>query len=193
MAWKDWGFAPSLFSQAKVFLKAAKECGSLAEQEPLIRASILFALASFEAHFYDVVKSHIQNAKPIGTVPSRFEKIAGSILELFGRKRSLSGVEKVQAGMARHAGIHEAVRDWPKYLLGRSLDTNTRSYHNFVKFTNYRNQLVHGQIAEKMRSWPGKLAQDVETIECADLAQETVSEMIKMTALHFGLDTPAWA
>jgi hypothetical protein len=52
---------------------------------------------------------------------------------------------------------------------------------------------VHGQIAEKMRSWPGKLAQDVETIECADLAQETVSEMIKMTALHFGLDTPAWA
>src|SRR5882724_5199171 len=57
--WKDWGFAPSLFAQAKQFLDLAKHSdGSV--QEGHIRASIVFSLMSFEAYWGDVIRGYIQ-------------------------------------------------------------------------------------------------------------------------------------
>jgi hypothetical protein len=46
--WKDWGFAPSLFAQAKQLLDLAKHSDGSA-QEGCIRASVVFSLMSFEA------------------------------------------------------------------------------------------------------------------------------------------------
>jgi hypothetical protein len=57
--WKDWGFAPSLFAQAKQFLDLAKHADGSA-QEGYVRASIVFALMSFEAYWCDVITGYIQ-------------------------------------------------------------------------------------------------------------------------------------
>jgi len=47
--WKDWGFAPTLFAQARQFLELAKHSDSSA-QEAYIRASIVFSVMCFEAY-----------------------------------------------------------------------------------------------------------------------------------------------
>ena len=170
MLWKDWGFAESLFTQAKHFLASARQSASGSAQEGLIRASIVFSLMSFEAYFFEVVNGYIQQK--------------GATLDPTGRM-------KVQDGLVKHTGIHEALRDWPKFLTGNSLDTTTKAYADFVNFTKYRNALLHGKITENIPSW-GKLAQDVETIDGAELAQRTVSEMVKAVARHFGFPIRTW-
>ena len=171
MAWKDWGFAESIFSQSKHFLDLAKQNTTSSIQEGYIRASIVFSLMSFEAYFGEVVRGYIQQRGATINNPT--------------------GLKKVENGLRKHNGIHAAVRDWPKYLTGNSLDTTTKSYADFVNFTQYRNALVHGNITEKIPSW-GKLAQDVETIDNAELAQGTILQMIKVVAAHFGFNVPTW-
>jgi len=170
MLWKDWGFAASLFNQAKNFLASAKQIAGGSAQQGLVRASIVFSLMSFEAYFFEIVKGYMQ------------EK--GATLDPMV-------LRKVQDGFAKHAGIHEAVRDWPKFLTGKSLDATTNAYANFANLTKYRNALLHGKITEKIPSW-GKLAQDVETIEAAEFAQRTAAEMVKVVASHFGFAIPTW-
>src|SRR5260370_35511443 len=60
MLWKDWGFAESLFAQAKYFLELAKAGG--AADEGFIRASMLLSQMSFEAYYRsDVIPAYIQN------------------------------------------------------------------------------------------------------------------------------------
>lgn len=159
-----------MFSQAKHFLDLARQTKSGPTQEGYVRASIVFFLICFEAYFFEVVMGYIQ------------EK---------GASIDPGELKKVEDGFRQNTGIHGAVRDWPKCLTGTSLDTQTKSYQDFVNFTKYRNALVHGKITEKIPSW-GKLAQDIETIDHAELAQQTISEMIKSVAPHFGFDLPTW-
>ena len=131
MLWKDWGFAASLFTRAKHFLASARQSAPGSDQEGLIRASIVFSLMSFEAYFFQVVKGYIQQN---------------------GAKPDPTGLRKVEDGLVKHTGIHEAVRDWPRFLTGNSLDTTTQPYADFVNFTKYRNALLHGKITENIPS-----------------------------------------
>jgi hypothetical protein len=168
--WKDWGFAPSLFSHAKDFLGLAKKSTGRV-QEGFVRAAIIFSLMSFEAYWRDVIRGYIQtNRRSID--PSKLLKV----------EKELN---------TSRIGIHEALNNWPKVLTGKPLDTATKSFGNFVNFKEYRNLLVHGKITDKVPS--GKLAQDVETISEAELALQTVSEVIKIVAVHFGFSVPTWA
>ena len=92
----------------------------------------------------------------------------------------------------KRGGITEAIQKWPKLLTGKPLDKTAKPYRDLLDFISYRNLLLHGKITEKIR-WSGKLAQHVETVDSADLAQRTVSNMVKVMAKHFGFDTPKWA
>lgn len=167
--WKDWGFAPSLFAQAKQFLELAKHSDGHA-REGYIRASIVFSLMCFEAYWRDVINGYIQ------------EK---------GNTVERSSLEKIRRDMAR-IDLKKALERWPQELVGTPLDISAKCYDDFSNFREYRNFLVHGKISEPIRSSWGKLAQEIETIECAELSRRTVSDMIKMVAQHFGYDTPAW-
>ena len=113
--WKDWGFAASLFTQAKHFLASARQSATGSAQEGLIRASIVFSLMSFEAYFF-------------------FEVVNGCIQQK-GATLDHTSLMKVQDGLVKHTGIHEALRNWPKFLTGNSLDTTTKPYADFVNFT----------------------------------------------------------
>jgi len=163
--WKDWGFAPTLFAQAQ-FLELAKHSDSSA-QEAYIRASIVFSVMCFEAYWHDVITGYIQ------------KNGAGSELD------------KVKKGM-RNAGFKKSLERWPKMLVRKPFDTGAKFYDNFSNFREYRNLLVHGKISEPIRASWGKLAQEIETVECAELAHRTVSEMVNMVAQHFGCSSPAW-
>ena len=59
LVWKDWGFAPTLFGQAKHFLELAEGDAIPSAAEAYIRASIVFALVSFEAYFFELVRAYI--------------------------------------------------------------------------------------------------------------------------------------
>jgi len=167
--WKDWGFAPSLFAQAKQFLDLAKHSdGSV--QEGHIRASIVFSLMSFEAYWGDVIRGYIQ------------EK---------GAAVDQAKLAKIKKDMPR-IDLKKALESWPQALVGAQLDTSAKIYDEFSNFREYRNSLVHGKISDPIRSSSGKLAQDFENVESAELSRRTVSEMIKMVARHFGYDIPAW-
>jgi hypothetical protein len=168
--WKDWGFAPSLFAQAKQFLDLATHADGSA-QEGYVRASIVFALMSFEAYWRDVITGYIQAN---------------------GATVDQSRLTKVKKEMAR-TDLKKALERWPQTLVGTPLDTSAKVYDDFSNFREYRNFLVHGKISEPIRSSWGKLAQEIETLEYAELAQSTVSEMINMVARHFGYSLPAWA
>ncbi len=167
--WKDWGFAPSLFAQAKQFLDLAKHSDGSAQGGD-IRASIVFSLMSFESYWRDVVRGYIQ-AK--------------------GAAVDQSGLAKIRKGMAR-TDLKNALEHWPEILVGTPLHTTAKLYDDFSNFREYRNFLVHGKISEPIRSSWGKLAQEIETVEYAELSRRTVSEMIKMVARHFGYDIPTW-
>ena len=171
MMWKDWGFADSLFSQAQAFLDLANAAPRDKASEAYIRATIIFSQMAFEAYFRSVVRGYIQQHRP--TIPS-------------------ASLEKVELAIERNTGISVAVRDWPKWLTGNSLDTEDALYRNFTNFIQYRNALVHGAITAKIASW-GRLAQDVETTDYAALAQTTTIGMVKVVAAHFDFTTPAWA
>lgn len=168
--WRDWGFAPSLFAQAKQFLDFVKQSDG-PTQEGYIRASIVFSLMSFEAYWRDVISGYIQ-AK--------------------GATVDKSRLAKVRREMGANIGLKKALESWPQDLIGRPLDNSTRFYEDFSNFREYRNSLVHGKIAEPIHSSWRKLAQEVETVEYAELSRRTVSDMITMVAQHFGYDIPAW-
>jgi len=167
--WKDWGFAPSLFAQAKQFLDLAKHSDGAA-QEGYIRASIVFSLMSFEAYWREVITGYMQ-AKGVTVDQSR--------------------LAKVKKEMAR-MDLKKALESWPQALVGTPLDTIAKVYDDFSNFREYRNFLVHGKISEPIRSTWGKMAQEIETVEYAELARRTVSEMSNMVAQHFGYSIPAW-
>jgi hypothetical protein len=167
--WKDWGFAPSLFAQAKQFLDLAKHSDG-STQDGYIRASIVFSLMSFEAYWRDVITCYIQGN---------------------GATVDQSRLAKVKKEMAR-TDLKKALERWPQALVGTPLDTSAKVYDDFSNFREYRNFLVHGKISEPIRSSWGKLAQEIETVEYAALARITVSEMINMVAGHFGYSIPAW-
>jgi hypothetical protein len=167
--WKDWGFAPSLFAQAKHFLDLAKHSDGSA-QEGYIRASIVFSLMSFEAFWREVITGYMQ-AKGATVDQSRLAKI----------KKEMARID-----------LKKALESWPQALVGTPLDTSAKVYDDFSNFREYRNFLVHGKISEPIRSTWGKLAQEIETVEYAQLARRTVSEMNNMVAQHFGYDIPAW-
>jgi hypothetical protein len=101
------------------------------------------------------------------------------------------GLKKVERGLARRTGIQDAVKEWPKWLTGNTLPKSS-SCSNLVKFMKYRNALIHGKITEVIPSSGQKLAQDIETVDNAELALQTVSDMIKATAQHFGFQAPSW-
>jgi hypothetical protein len=58
--WRDWGFAGSIFGQAKHFLELARQAPPGTMQEGYVRASIVFFLISFEAYFFEVIRGYIQ-------------------------------------------------------------------------------------------------------------------------------------
>jgi hypothetical protein len=89
--------------------------------------------------------------------------------------------------------VQVGLERWPQTLVGTPLDTSAKVYDDFSNFREYRNFLEHGKISEPIRSSWRKLAQEIETLEYAELAQSTVSEMINMVARHFGYSLPAWA
>jgi hypothetical protein len=64
-------------------------------------------------------------------------------------------------------------------------------YLDWVRFTDYRNALVHGRISESIPSL-GTLAQEVETVAQAQLAHAAAGAMIEATAAHFGFAAPTW-
>lgn len=171
MMWKDWGFAESLFSQAKAFLQLASDPSQDHTREAYIRAAIVFFQMAFEAYFRDATRGYIQQHR--AAVPP-------------------AALQKVEAGMQKNTGISDAVRDWPKWLTGKSLDTRSELYRDFGNFIKYRNALVHGRITAKIPSW-GKLAQEVETAHYAALAHTTTTAMVKTVAAHLDFATPAWA
>jgi hypothetical protein len=167
MMWKDWGFASTIFQQAKRFIELAR---TGTDQESHIRASIVFSMLAFEAYFNEAVRVYIENNRA---------SIAPAELQ------------KVENGMRSRIGIAEALKKWPAYLTGNPLDTKSEPITTFTMFREYRNALVHAKIADVLPS-VGKLAQELETIENAELANETVSKMVKLIASHFGLETPTW-
>jgi hypothetical protein len=169
--WKDWGFAASIFAQAKHFLELAKASADPGIREGYARASIVFFIFAFEAYFFEVVRGYIQ--------------VKRAIIDP-------AALKKVEDGFQHNTGIREAVRDWPKVLTGQSLDTNTEPYQDLLNFIKYRNALVHGKITEPIPSW-GKLAQDVETPDNADHARRSISAMTFIVSAHFGFDAPNWA
>ena len=171
MLWKDWGFAPTLFGQARHFLELAKGDAVPSAGEAYVRASIVFALVSFEAYFFELLRAYIQQNK-------------GAI--------NPAALIKVEHGLQRKTGITAAIQKWPKLLTGRPLDETAKPYGDLLEFISYRNSLLHGKITEKI-PLSGKLAQDIETVDSADLAQRTVSNMVRVIAKHFGFDTPNWA
>jgi hypothetical protein len=170
MMWKDWGLAGTLYSQAEHFLDLAKQTAVGSEQEGYIRASIVFAVMSFEALFFrEIIRGYIQ--KHTGTIDT-------------------ANLAKVEAGLygKGFAGILEAVSDWPLWLTGNNLDADASVYADFKGILDYRNALAHGDITRELRSplWENKLAQDIETVANAELALQTISEMRKAAALRFG-------
>lgn len=171
--WKDWGFAPSLFAQAKRFLELAK---SDSAPEGNIRAAIVFSLMAFEAYWTEAVKGYIQANGTSIAQPTRHAEIVKALNTSFK--------------------IKTALETWPEYLVGKPLDTTTKEYDAFSNFREYRNCLVHGKVAERIprSSWgaAGMLVQDVETTSHAELVISTVSSMIKTVALHFGFHQPSW-
>jgi hypothetical protein len=90
--WRDWGFAGSIFGQAKHFLELARQAPPGTMQEGYVRASIVFFLISFEAYFFEVIRGYIQ-AKRTTIDPA--------------------GLKKVEDELQLNTGIHEAVRYWP--------------------------------------------------------------------------------
>ena len=172
MMWKDWGFAPSLFGQATHFLQLARREKEHQALEGHIRASVVFSQMAFEAYFRDAIRGFIQENR---------SKIDPS---------SLAKVERQLA--SRHVGIREAVSEWPSLLTGKPLDSGTEFYRDWQNFMKYRNALVHGKITEMIPDL-GKLAQELETLDQAQLAHATAAAMIKATAAHVGFAIPAWA
>lgn len=112
MMWKDWGFAATLFGQAKHFLSLAKQDGRAREQEGYVRAAIVFSLIAFEASFFrEIITGYIQqNRATIDPV-------------------RLKTVEDRLTG-PRYTGIQEAVEKWPKWLTGKPLPRSS-SYPDF--------------------------------------------------------------
>ncbi len=93
--WRDWGFAPALLSQAKLFIDMVKKGES---QEACIRASILFSMMSFEAYFRDVVREYIETNR--ATI-------------------SAATVQEVEEQLAARTGIERALNHWPAMLTGQ--------------------------------------------------------------------------
>ena len=172
--WKDWGFAPTLFSQAKHFAGLAADGAPGNSQEGFIRASIVFFLMSFEASFFELIRGFIQESRArLGT------GCPGAVV-------------KVEEALKGNTGILEAVQEWPRLLTGNPLVSESGTYRDFVKFTKYRNSLVHGKITDPIPGWDKLMAQDVETVDSAKLAQRTVSDMLEMVSSHFGIAPPTW-
>jgi hypothetical protein len=164
------GFRALSLCPSEAVLDLAKHADGSA-QEGYVRASIVFALMSFEAYWRDVITGYIQEN---------------------GATVDQSRLTKVKKEMAR-ADLKKALERWPQTLVGTPLDTSAKVYDDFSNFREYRNFLVHGEILEPIRSSWGKLAQEIETLEYAELAQSTVSEMINMVVRHFGYSLSAWA
>lgn len=139
MMWKDWGFAATLYEQARHFLTLAKASTSESDVLAHIRASIVFSLMSFEAHYREAVRGFMQNSKADIT-PHNYDQVENDI------KTRLP--------------IRKAVENWPELLTGRPMPIKPRSalpinttnaqainttldqrYHGFF---DYRNSLVHG-------------------------------------------------
>src|SRR5688500_597091 len=57
--WKDWGFAESLFSQAKTFLALAGDGLDDRGRGACVRASIVFFQMAFETYFQQSVRGYI--------------------------------------------------------------------------------------------------------------------------------------
>jgi hypothetical protein len=172
MMWKDWGLAGALYSQAERFLDLAKQTAAGSEQEGYIRASIVFAVISFEALFFrEVIRGYIQEHRET-LDPANLTRVEAG---LYGKGRGF-------------AGILEAVSDWPRLLTGNDLDADASVYADFKGILDYRNALAHGDITKELRSplWENKLAQEIETVANAELALHTISEMRKAAALGFG-------
>src|SRR5690348_11617991 len=100
--WKDWGFAPTLFVQAKQFLDLAKHSEGYS-QEGYIRASIVFFLMSFEAYWRDVIRGHIQTKGPT--------------VDQTGWRRKLVRTD-----------LKKALEIWPQELVGAPLPTSDKFY-----------------------------------------------------------------
>ena len=57
--WKDWGFPQQMFQQAREFIKLADVAANDDEKRARIRASIIFSMLAFEAHFNSNVRGYI--------------------------------------------------------------------------------------------------------------------------------------
>ncbi len=170
-AWRDWGFAENLYRQASRFTNLAGSAGEEDEKLAYVRASIVFSLISFEAHFNEVVRRYLQANR---------EKIVPD---------NLGRVEK---GLASRTPIDRALREWPALLTGSSLNTETEPYLSYSSFREYRNSLVHGKITQPIQSL-GVLVQDMETVDNARRSVRAVAEMIVLVSRHFSFDPPSWA
>jgi hypothetical protein len=172
--WKDWGLAAALRSQASHFLELAQQAPA-GEQESFVRASLLFSVMSFEAFFFrECIMGYIQQHHGV-LDPKKVKKV----------RDGLSGKD------GKFTGITSALNTWPPSLTGKNLTAPTE----FTTLLAYRNAIVHGDITKELPNplWGCKLAQEVETVASADRALETVSQMIKAAALHFGFSPPPWA
>jgi len=170
MMWKDWGFAAAVYAQAKHFLELGKATQAADDRDGYIRASFVFFVIAFEAHFYEVVRGFIQAQR--ASIPAQ-------------------EIQKVEDDIRRNTGLQKALRDWPKRLTGKSLDTQAPIFTELIKIIDYRNWLVHGKIAQTVPSW-GRLAQEIETTDNAERARQTVAAMIALVAVHFGFNAPDW-
>ena len=179
--WKDWGFAATLCDQAKHFLDMARQTATGSEQEGYIRASIVFAVMSFEAFFFrEVITGYIQRHRT-KLDATKVKKVEDGL----SGKEGLSE-KALRRGIRRFTGIQTAVKTWPQSLTGKTL-TST-AFDDFMTLLDYRNALAHGDITRKFdRLLLGDtLAQEVETVANTELALQTISEMKMAAALHFG-------
>jgi hypothetical protein len=172
--WKDWGFAATLRSQARHFQHLAQRTAVGGEQEGCIRASIVFSVMSFEALFFrEIIRGYIDRHRA-EIAPKNLEKVEDG---LNGKK-------------GRFTGIWKAVTTWPELLTGANLAVGFQCV-DFLKLVDYRNALVHGDIARQLAQ-SGTLAQEVETVANAELALHVIGEFEKHVAQHFGFSLPAW-
>ena len=168
--WKDSGFAPTIFNQARRFFALAIASRVETDRSAHIRACIVFALMAFEAYFFELIRGFIQANR---------------------QRLDVQNLQRLEDGIAERTGITRAVSEWPELLTGTSLDKGRRTYSDLMNAIQYRNALVHGKITEPIPSL-GKLAQDLETCGYAQAVIVIVSEMISVVAAHFGFKIPDW-
>jgi hypothetical protein len=129
---------------------------------------------SFEAFFFrEIIRAYIQQHRA-AIAPGNLKKV----------EDGLDGKN------GHFTGIQPALKTWPALLTGAEL-VGSQSV-DFLKFVEYRNALVHGDITRDLPQW-GILAQEVETVASAELALHALGEFKELVAQHFGFSPPTCA